>query len=56
MMLLNKDFILLSQVQLWKPLSENLRSYKDELVPTKHSESESGGLHEMKRPANIISN
>ena len=55
-MLLNKDFILLSQVQLWKPLSENLRSYKDELVPAKHSESESGGLHEMKRPANIISN
>lgn len=32
-MLLNKDFILLSQVQLWKPLGENHRSYKDELVP-----------------------
>lgn len=46
----------MSQIQLWKPLGENLRSYKDELVPAKHSESESGGLHEMKRPVNIISN
>jgi len=54
--LTNKDFIFLSQIQLWKPLGENLRSYKDELVPAKHSESESGGLHETKRPANIISN
>ena len=54
--LTDKDFILLSQVQLWKPLGENLKSYKVELVPAKHSESESGGLHETKRPANIIPN
>lgn len=59
MKFLYKELILLSQVQLWKPWGRNpgyLRYYKDELVPARNSESESGGLLEMKRPSNIISN
>lgn len=57
MKFLNKDFILLSQVQLWKPWGRSLRYlryYKVELVPARNSESESGSLLEMKRSSNII--